>query len=88
VANTLLMLALLCVAWGIVSWIRIVSYLSDRGVKINYFLMKLMFFRYMKQYSEMTEEEEGRPGFWFYSYIVSMNLTLVFAVAGLILRSR
>jgi hypothetical protein len=37
------------------------------------------------QYHKITKEETGRAGPWFYSYIISMNLALVFAIVGLVL---
>lgn len=81
-------LALLSVAWGIVSAIVISAYLSKRGIKINMFLFRIMVLKYIHQYHEMTRRERGRPGPWFYSYIISMNLTLVLAIIGIVLRSR
>ncbi|MBN1782143.1 hypothetical protein JW948_13505 [bacterium] len=71
--------------WGIVSSIVIVSYLSDRGIQINFPLIRLYVIKYVHQYRKMTQEEQGRPGFWFYSFVVSMNAALVLAVTGLIL---
>ena len=81
-------LALLSVAWGIVSAIVISAYLSQRGIKINLFLFRIMVLKYIHQYHEITRRERGRPGPWFYSYIISMNLTLVLAIIGIVLRSR
>lgn len=80
--------AILSALWVVVSSIAIVSFLSARGEKINYFLMRLWFFRYVKRYSEITTAESGRPGPWFYSCVVSMNLALVLAIAGIIARTR
>lgn len=84
--DALFAFALLCVAWGIVSSIRIVSYLSERGVKINWLLIRLMIIKYASQYEELTRKETGKPGWWFYSYVVSMNLALVSGVLGIILK--
>lgn len=84
----LLYLALLSVVWGVVSAIVITSYLSQRGVKINFLLLRIMIIKYVHQYHELTRNESGRPGPWFYSYILSMNLALILAVIGLILKAR
>jgi hypothetical protein len=86
VSNALVALALLCVLWGIVSSIKIVLYLTGRGVRINYIFMRVLVLKYISQYHDMTATENGRPGPWFYSYITSMLLALVFAVTGLSLR--
>ena len=77
--------AIVAVVWGIVSSIKIVSFLMARGKKINFFLIRLLIIKYVHDYQVITTEENGQPGPWFYSYITSMNLALVFAIIGLIL---
>ena len=86
--NVFFALALVSVSWGIVSSIKIVSFLMERGHKINFFLLKLMIIKYVHDYQRITstESEDGRAGFWFYSYVTAMNLTLIFAVIGLIIK--
>lgn len=79
-------LALISVLWGIVSSMVVVSYLSARGLRINYVFLKVLVMKYMRQYHEITTREKGRPGPWFYSYVISMVLALGFAIAGLSLR--
>jgi hypothetical protein len=86
--DVFLYLALLSVVWGIVSAIVMSTYLSQRGVKINLLMYRIMVLKYIHQYHEITERELGRPGSWFYSYVISMNLALVLAIIGLIIRSR
>jgi hypothetical protein len=79
-------IALGSVAWGVVSAIVIASYLSSRGRKINVIFFRILILKYIHEYYEITQQENGKPGFWFYSYVVSMNLALVTAVIGLALR--
>jgi len=79
--------ALVSVIFGIVFMIMIVSFLSERGIKINYLLIRLYIIKYIAQYREITIEENGKPGNLFYAFIVSMNLALVLAVIGIILRN-
>ena len=86
-SNLFLVLAILYVLWGVVSSIVIVSYLSNRGVKINYVLIKLFIIKYVHQYRLMTTAERGAPGFWYYSYVGSMFLALGFAIVGMVLRA-
>jgi hypothetical protein len=86
ISNVLVALALICVLWGIVSTIRIVQYLSGRGVKINYIFIRVLIMKYVAQYHDMTARQIGRPGPWYYSYITSMLLALLFAIVGLSLR--
>ena len=84
--DLLLGLALVSLSWGIVSMIVITNYVSERGTKINYFLLRLYIIKYINQYKQMTEKENGKPGVWFYTVVISMNLTLLFAIIGFILK--
>jgi hypothetical protein len=78
-------LALIGVVWGVVSAMSMVSFVSARGVKVNWFLMRIMIIKYASQYEQMTKKETGRPGWWFYSYVISMNFAAVMAIIGIIL---
>lgn len=80
-------LALIGVAWGIATSIMITSFLSKRGIKINFLLFRLFIFKWVGQYRKITIEETGRPGPLFYRFITSWNLALVFAIVGAILRN-
>jgi hypothetical protein len=78
-------LALIGVACGIATSIMIASFLSKRGVRINYLFIRLFIFRYVRQYRKITIEETGKPGPLFYWFITSWNLALVFAIVGIVL---
>jgi uncharacterized oligopeptide transporter (OPT) family protein len=80
------MLAILSAVWGIVSSIVISSFLSKRGIKINLLFFRVLVLKYIHQYHKITMQENGKPGPWFYSYIISMNLALVFAIVGMVLK--
>ncbi|MFC2004822.1 hypothetical protein ACFLUY_01215 [Chloroflexota bacterium] len=85
-SNFLFILAIIGVAYGIFVSIMIASFVSKRGIKINYLFFSVLMLKYIHQYKKITTEENGKPGQWFYSFIVSMNLALVLAVVGIILR--
>jgi len=57
-----LVLALMSIVWGIVTSIMITSFLSRRGIKINYLFLRLFIFKYVSQYRKITMEETGKPG--------------------------
>jgi len=78
-------LALISVACGIATSIMIASFLSKRGIKINYLLFRVLIFGYIRQYRKITMEETGKPGPLFYSFITAWNLALLFVVIGIIL---
>ena len=78
-----LVLMLISAAIGVVSIIAVTAYVSERGVKINYFLWRIMIFKYFNEYVAMTKKETGRPGVWYYTFIAGMSLALVFAAIGI-----
>jgi hypothetical protein len=86
-SNIFLVLAVICVLYGVISSMMIVSFLSNHGVKINYFLLRLLLPKYVGQYRKIAIEETGKAGFWYYSFVISMISTLVLAIIGLLLRS-
>lgn len=85
-SNVFLAVALAAVFWGVVSAMVMVSFVAGRGHKINWLLIRIFIFKYMHQYRDITTQENGKTGPWFYSYIISMNLALVCAIIGAILR--
>jgi hypothetical protein len=77
-------LALICVGWGIAASIMITSFLSERGIKINFLLFRLFIFKWVGQYRKITIEETGKPGPLFYSFITAWNVALVLAIVGIV----
>ncbi len=80
-------LAIASAWWGIVSSIVIVSFLKKHGIRINYLLLRILILKYLHQYHQITQQETGKPGPWFYSYIISMLLALIFMIIGIVLIS-
>jgi hypothetical protein len=80
-----LLIALVSVAWGIVSTIAIANFLQKEGRKINFIFINVLIFKYVHEYFQITTKENGKSGFWYYSFIISMNTALAFAIIGLIL---
>ena len=84
--NPFFVLAIICVLWGVASSVLIISFLSKRGRKINYLLLRIYIYKYVNQYRKITIEETGKVGPLFYSFITSFILALIFAIAGLVLK--
>jgi hypothetical protein len=85
-SNLFFVFAFISVGVGIVSSILVTSYVSHRGIKINYFLWRIMIFKYVNDYRRITKQETGKTGPWFYVLAVAMNLALVFVIIGIIVR--
>ena len=84
-----LLIALGCgfVALNIVYSLLIVNELKKREVKINYLLIRLYTIKYARQYKQLTKEETGRPGWFYYAWVVTINIALVLVVMGLIIKA-
>ena len=85
-SSVLFALAIIFVAWAIVSSFVIASFLSKRGVKINLLFFRILVLKYVHQYHKITVQEQGKPGPWFYSYIISINLALICVIVGVLLK--
>ncbi len=85
-ANMFLMLSLVCIVLWIIFAMMIVHELSKRGVKINFFLLRLLIIKYIQQYKQITLAETGKVGPLFYPCIVSINMTLIFAIIGFLVK--
>jgi hypothetical protein len=85
-ANIFAALALVSVVLGVVFSMMIVNEVSKRGVKINFFLLRLYLPKYVSQYKQLTRKETGRIGPLYYPCIVSYQMALVFAVIYFLVR--
>ncbi len=68
--------------FGVYCMIRIVNYLSSKGEKVNFFLLRLKWFGYMSKYRELTTSETGEVGPYHKLYIISMLSSLILVIAG------
>jgi hypothetical protein len=85
-SNALLISALVFVALYVVFSMMIVHDLSKRGVKIDFFLLRLYLIKYISQYKQITLKETGRIGPLYYPCVISVILALILAILGLILK--
>jgi len=87
ISNFFLVLAIISVLCGVLFSIMITAFISKRGTKINYLLIRIYIFKYVNQYRKITIEENGKVGPLFYPFIVSFILALIFAIVGAILKN-
>ena len=85
-ANIFFILAIVSVVLFVVFSIMIVHQLSKRGVKINFFLLRVYLIKYIHQYKQLTLKETGKIGPLYYPCILSINLALLLAIIGLLIR--
>ena len=86
ISNVFLILAIGSVLCGIVFSMMITAFVSKRGTKINYLLIRIYIYKYVNQYRKITIEENGKEGPLFYPFIVSFILALIFAIVGAIFK--
>ena len=85
-SNLFFVFALISVGVGVVSSIAVTAYVSRHGVKVNYFLWRIMIFKYFSDYQRLTKQETGKVGPWSYAFNAAMILALVFVIVGILLR--
>ena len=80
----LLMAAGICVIWAIVAAILLTVDLDRRGIKTPFPFIGALLFRNLGLYKKMTLEKRGKVGLLYYSYVIPINLALVFIVCALV----
>jgi len=60
--NILFGVCLAGVVVHVVSYIAMMSALNRRGIKTNFLLARILFFKYASQYKEATRKETGKTG--------------------------
>ncbi len=80
------MLAAACIVWHIVTNARIVNYLQKKGVKINWFLIRMLLPYYAGRYQKLTRAETGQTGPLFIQWLASINAVLVFAILAILFK--
>jgi hypothetical protein len=76
----LLILAVACAIWAVVSSLLIAADLQKRGVPVSFLWLRVMILRYLHQYAKITQEETGRVGPLFYHYVVPLNVALALVI--------
>ena len=83
----LITLGLLSIIVYIWSTIMIYSYLKDKNEKMqNFVFINLFIFRYVKNYKLITKNENGKIGYLYYLWSISINLALLCFVLLIVLK--
>jgi hypothetical protein len=85
-ATLAVILAFLSVGLAVVFSMMIVHEVSQRGVKINYPLLRLFLLKYIEQYRKLTLKETGKAGPLYLPCVGSYVSALVFGIVYLIAR--
>lgn len=77
-------LALACIIANLVLTMIIIARLEKRNMKINYFLIRLLYPKYVHQYKNLIVSETGHTPSIFFGWLISINLAAVCAIAGIL----
>ena len=77
--------AIVSIIWMIVSFAAITEFCRKRGIAINWFLYRIKIFQYVNYYRDVNLKETGKPGFWYYSLMASIILSIIFGFSLVIL---
>ena len=62
---------------GVITAIRVTTYMDKRGIKTPFPFIGVLLFRNLRLYNQTTKAENGATGSLFFIYIISMNSALV-----------
>jgi hypothetical protein len=85
VYDTLMLIALACIVWSVTSLMLIMGKVSRSGTKVRFFLISLLFYRYISIYEDMTRKESGRTGPLVYHFVIPLWIALVLVIAWILI---
>lgn len=85
-SNLFLAMGLAAMLFNVVVTMVIISKLSNRGVKINFFFLRLLYPKYVHQYKKMVFQETGKESPLYFLWLVSINLALALCIVGILIK--
>ena len=83
--DILMFIALACIIWSITTLMIISSKVSKSGTRIHFFLITLLFFRYISVYEDLTKKETGKTGPLVYHFVIPLWIALLLVIAWILL---
>ncbi len=81
----LMIVALCCIIWSITALMMISAKVSKKGTRVHFFLITLLFFRYISIYEDLTRKETGRTGPLIYHFVIPLWIALILVVVWILL---
>jgi hypothetical protein len=78
--HVILVLGLTSAFWAVGTAVCLYEALRRRGERVSFIWLRVMIPSYLNRYRAITRAESGRTGPLFHSWIVSINLALVFFI--------
>lgn len=85
VLDILMIIAFASIVWSVTALMLISGKVSKSGTRIHFFLITLLFFRYISVYEDLTKKEKGKTGPLIYHFIIPLWIALVTVVIWILL---
>ncbi len=84
IQDILMIIALVCIAWSITALMIISAKVSRSGTRVNFFLITLLFFRYLSVYEDLTRKETGKTGPLIYHFVIPLWIALILVIVWIL----
>ena len=82
--DVLMIIALVCIVWSITSLMIISGKVSKSGTRVHFFLITLLFFRYISIYEDLTRKETGKVGPLVYHFVMPLWIALILVIVWIL----
>jgi len=83
--DILMIIALACIIWSITALMIISGKVSKTGTRVHFFLITLLFFRYISVYEDLTKKEKGKTGSLVYHFVIPLWIALILVIIWILL---
>jgi hypothetical protein len=80
VYDILMFIALVCIVWSITALMLISGKVSRSGIRVRFFLITILFFRYISVYEDLTRKETGKTGPLVYHFAIPLWIALILVI--------
>ena len=85
VYDILMIIAFVCIVWSITALMLISAKVSRSGTRAHFFLITLLFFRYVSVYEDLSRKETGKTGPLVYHFIIPLWMALIIVIIWILL---
>ena len=85
VYDILMIIALVCIVWSVTALMMISGKVSRSGTRVHFFIITLLFFRYISVYDDLTRKETGRTGPLIYHFVIPLWIALILVIIWILL---
>jgi len=83
--DILMIIALACIVWSLTALMILSGKVSKSGTRVHFFLITLLFFRYISIYEDLTRKETGKRGPLIYHFAIPLWIALIIVVVYILI---